>query len=149
MSLKFNGATIPYSGYVNFDRKSLLKVSHNGRIVWRKTVNGWAIIFSGKRSLSDTGDIVLADISSGSAVRITAKVRFSQQVEGGTKTYADYTLTDAELPTRIADGPASVVFAVEDGALHVEFNPYSDSYKGTVTDYVPESVEITEVSIQL
>lgn len=149
MSLKFNGTAVPYSGYADFNRKSLLKISYKGRVVWRKTVNGWAIIFSGKRSLSDTGDIVLADINSGSAVRLTAKVRFSQQVAGGTKTYADYTLTDAELPTRSADGPASVVFTVEDGALHVEFNPYSDSYKGTVTDYVPESVEITEVSIQL
>lgn len=149
MSLKFNGATIPYSGYANFDRKSLLKVSHNGRIVWRKTVNGWAIIFSGRRSMTDTGDIVLADISSGSAVRITAEVRFLQHTEGGSKIYNNYTLTDAELPTTISDGAATVVFTVEGDKLHVEFNPYSDSYKGTVTDYIPESVEITEVSIQL
>ena len=149
MSLKFNGATIPYSGYVNFDRKSLLKVSHNGRIVWRKTVDGWAVIFSGKKSLSDTGSIVLADISSGSAVRITAKVRFSQHTEGGSKIYNNYTLTDAELPTTISDGAATVVFTVEGDKLHVEFNPYSDSYKGTVTDYIPESAEITEVSIKL
>ena len=149
MSLKFNGATIPYSGYADFNRKSLLKISYKGRVVWRKTVNGWAIIFSGRRSMTDTGDIVLADISSGSAVRITAEVRFLQHTEGGSKIYNNYTLTDAELPTTISDGAATVVFTVEGDKLHVEFNPYSDSYKGTVTDYIPESAEITEVSIKL
>lgn len=149
MPLKYNGLTVPYSGYVNFRYQPLISLSHRSIRIWRKTYDGRTVIFRGSYVLTDSGTFTHPELLSGSEVSVSAKITFSETVEDKPKDYIEYYMYDEILPTRVYDLNAYVEFDIYNNALRVNFHSATSTDKSSAVDYVPESVEITEVRVKL
>lgn len=150
MSLKLNGTRITYMGNVKLNGKSLTRLTFNGNPIWlNTTTSGWATVWSGSRTFYDHGNFNIPGLSKGQSVRITANVKYLENIEPIQPTYRYFNYENIVLPQDLYYDHAYVTLENSGDSIYMEFHPYSNYIKGFLYEYTPEEITFTEVQIKL
>ena len=119
-----------------------------GKEVWKKYTDWWETVFSDEAYFKESGSMTVNGLKPSDTVTVTAEATFLE-FNGVTGYTHNDSVTQMRLPAFLSVYSfANIVITAGNGTLDFKFNPYTESFKGEVTRYIPVKLIITEVRVK-